>query len=387
MYRSKKKRNVIIFSLIGVLLCMAVGYAAFNTELKISGTSKVTSNWDIEITNVTNGTPVGSAENTVAPTWDALTASMEADLYEKGDAMEYDVTIENKGTIDAKLNDVLTNIENANSEAVNITFSGYTKGEILKSKSVKVIHVKIEYNPNYDGEETSSEVEIKFDYGQNNNETEAPENTHLITYDCTTNGGNDCSNNNEYLVTGSSVDLTKKGTKDNYDFMGWNTDSKATEALSELTVTDTDITLYAIFKAKDTTAPIIDSVNTSTTSNSITVVVAAHDDESGISKYEFSINDIGVEYSTNTNYPLNNIVYYQFDKLNQKNILNNEYVQKRMQIVMPYVDDGTIFLGFDASLHLGIGGHIKVGWDTEVPLTDVLYTVGPNIFSQNLKMR
>ena len=106
-----------------------------------------------------------------------------------------------------------------------------------------------------------------------------------------------------------------------------------------------------------------------------------------VGSYEFSINDIGVEYSTNTNYPLNNIVYYQFDKLNQKNILNNEYVQKRMQIVMPYVDDGTIFLGFDASLHLGIGGHIKVGWDTEVPLTDVLYTVGPNIFSQNLKMR
>ena len=56
MYRSKKKRNIIIVSLIGVLLCMVVGYAAFNTELKISGTSKVTSNWDIEITNVTSGT-------------------------------------------------------------------------------------------------------------------------------------------------------------------------------------------------------------------------------------------------------------------------------------------------------------------------------------------
>ena len=270
---------------------MGIGYAAFNTELKISGTSKVTSNWDIEITNVTPGTPTGSAENTVAPKWDALTASMEADLYEKGDAMEYDVTIENKGTIDAKLNDVLTNIENSNSEAVNITFSGYTKGEILKSKSVKVIHVKIEYNPNYDGEETSSEVEIKFDYGQNNDETSPPENTHLITYDCITNGGNDCSNNNEYLVTGSSVDLTKKGTKDNYDFVGWNTDKDSAEALTELTVGDTDITLYAIFKAKDTTPPIIDNISTSTTSNSITVVVAAHDDESGISKYEFSIND------------------------------------------------------------------------------------------------
>ena len=166
MHRSKKKRNIVIFSLIGVLFCMGIGYAAFNTELKISGTSKVTSNWDIEITNVTPGTPTGSAENTVAPKWDALTASMEADLYEKGDAMEYDVTIENKGTIDAKLNDILTNIENSNSEAVNITFSGYTKGEVLKSGSIKIIHVKIEYNPNYEGGETSSEVEIDFDYGQ-----------------------------------------------------------------------------------------------------------------------------------------------------------------------------------------------------------------------------
>ena len=291
MYRSKKKRNIVIFSLIGILFCMGIGYAAFNTELKISGTSKVTSNWDIEITNVTPGTPTGSAENTVAPKWDALTASMEADLYEKGDAMEYDVTIENKGTIDAKLNNILTNLENSNSEAVNITFTGYTKGEILKSKSIKIIHVKIEYNPNYEGEETSSEVEINFDYGQNNDETSPPENTHLITYDCITNGGNDCSSNNEYLVTGTPVDLTKTGTKDNYDFAGWNTDKDSKEVLTELTVGDTDITLYAIFKAKDTTPPIIDNISTSTTSNSITVVVAAHDDESGISKYEFSIND------------------------------------------------------------------------------------------------
>ena len=278
---------------------MGIGYAAFNTELKISGTSKVTSNWDIEITNVTPGTPTGSAENTVAPKWDALTASMEADLYEKGDAMEYDVTIENKGTIDAKLNNILTNLENSNSEAVNITFSGYTKGEILKSKAIKVIHVKIEYNPNYEGGETSSEVEIDFDYGQNNDETSPPENTHLVKYDCTTNGGNDCSSNNEYLVSGTAVDLSKTGSKNNYDFVGWNTDSKATEALTELTVGDTDITLYAIFKAKDTTPPIIDNISTSTTSNSITVVVAAHDDESGIKKYEFSIND--GEYIDNGN--------------------------------------------------------------------------------------
>ncbi len=61
---------------------------------------------------------------------------MEADLYDKGDSMEYDVTIENKGTLDVKLNDILTNVEKENNEAVLITFTGYTKGEILKAGPV-----------------------------------------------------------------------------------------------------------------------------------------------------------------------------------------------------------------------------------------------------------
>ena len=69
MHRNKKKRNIIIFSLVGVLLCMVAGYAAFQTRLEIKGTSKVTSNWNILITNVTEGTPTGSAENAVKPSW------------------------------------------------------------------------------------------------------------------------------------------------------------------------------------------------------------------------------------------------------------------------------------------------------------------------------
>ena len=98
--------------------------------------------------------------------------------------MEYDVTIENKGTLDVKLNDILTNVEKENNDAVLITFTGYTKGEILKAGASKIVHVKIEYNPEYEGGETSSEVEINFDYVQNNNETGNPNIQYLITYDC-----------------------------------------------------------------------------------------------------------------------------------------------------------------------------------------------------------
>ena len=268
---------------------MVIGYAAFNTELKISGTSKVTSNWDIRITNVTDGTPTGSAKNTVKPSWTTLTASMEADLYEKGDAMEYDVTIENRGTLDAKLNDILTNTQNSNSEAVIITFSGYTKGEVLEHGKSKLVHVKIEYNPNYDGEETSSEVEVKFDYTQENKDPEAPQ-SYLVKYDCVTNGGEDCSQNDEYMISGSEINLNKQGNKQRYEFIGWNTDKDALVGLNHLTVENSNITLYAIYKAKDTTKPIIDKISTTSTTNSITVVVSAHDDESKIVKYEYSLD-------------------------------------------------------------------------------------------------
>ena len=226
---------------------MVVGYAAFNTELKISGTSKVTSNWDIRITNVTDGTPTGSAKNTVKPSWTTLTASMEADLYKKGDAMEYDVTIENRGTLDAKLNDILTNTQNSNSEAVIITFSGYTKGEVLEHGKSKLVHVKIEYNPNYEGEPTSSEVEIEFEYTQENKDPEAPS-TYLLTYDYKTNGGERTDSEGEYLASGSKVDLNIKAYKNGWTFVGWNTDKDALVGLTEYQMPVGTSTLYAIYK-------------------------------------------------------------------------------------------------------------------------------------------
>ena len=226
---------------------MVAGYATFQTQLKVTGSSTVTSNWDIQITNVTEGTPTGSAENAVAPSFDKLWASMEANLYDKGDAMEYDVTIENKGTLDAKLNDIITNLENSNNEAVIITFSGYTKGEILKSGESKIVHVKIEYNPEYEGGETSSEVEINFDYTQNNNEENNPDNQYLLTYDYQTNGGQSVDLNQEYLVNGSNVDLSNTATKEGWTFVGWNTDKDAEIGLKSYQMPAGNTTLYAIY--------------------------------------------------------------------------------------------------------------------------------------------
>ena len=48
----RKKRNIIIGCLCGVLLLMVVGYAAFSSVLNIKGTSNINSNWSVLITNI-----------------------------------------------------------------------------------------------------------------------------------------------------------------------------------------------------------------------------------------------------------------------------------------------------------------------------------------------
>ena len=184
-------------------------------------------------------------------------------------------------------------ITNSNNEAVKITSSGLTKGQTLYKNSTATLKVKIEYNSSYEGDAsgTSGEAKIDLDFVQNSGGTIEPEKNHLVTYDYSANGGTSTTAENEYINEGESINLSYTATKGGYDFIGWNTNKDAQEGLKELIMGTSDVTLYAIFRAPDTTPPVIENVSTSSTTNSITVVVTASDEESGISKYEFKIND------------------------------------------------------------------------------------------------
>ena len=247
MHKTRKNRLLIIGSLLSLLLMITVGYAIFETQLEIKGKGRITSNWDIRITNVTAGTPTGNAENTVAPTWTDLTANMEANLYSKGDAMDYDVTISNRGTLDAKLDDVIGTP--SNNAAVIITFSGYVKGEVLPVNGDKIIHVKIAYNPDYNGGEASGTSQIEFIYIQDFPEGPEPGNNgHILMYNYTANKGNSTTGTNTYLTEGTPVNLTPTATKQwGWTFTGWNTDQSAHTGLQSLSMPNQDTTIYALF--------------------------------------------------------------------------------------------------------------------------------------------
>ena len=225
---------------------MAIGYAAFQTNLDVKGNSQITSNWDVEIINVKEGEKAGLAESAKTPTWTKTEASMETNLYQKGDSMSYIVTIENKGSFDAKLDNINLG-KGTNEEAVNITFSGYTKGQTLFKGTTTDITVTISYNPNYEGGETSSEVNTDFEFSQAEGGTITPTTDHLVTYDYLTNGGTSSNSENEYLPEGSNINLDYTAEKEGYEFVGWNTNASAREGLKDIQINE-DTTLYAIFK-------------------------------------------------------------------------------------------------------------------------------------------
>ena len=246
MHRENKRNKIIIFSLIGILLLMAAGYAAFKTNLEIKGNTKITSNWDVEIINISEGEKTGKAKSAKTPSWTKTEANMEANLYGKEDSISYIVTIENKGTLDAKLDNI--NIgEGTNEDAINVSFSGYIKGQTLKKQSRMDVKVTISYNPNYEGGETSSEINTSFDFVQNEGGNIKPTNDYLVTYNYITNGGTSSNAENEYLPEGSNINLSYTASKEGYEFVGWNTSALAKEGLTELTLTE-NTTLFAIFK-------------------------------------------------------------------------------------------------------------------------------------------
>ena len=92
-------------------------------------------------------------------------------------------------------------------------------------------------------------------------------NRYTVTYNVSSNGGN-WSDNSTKPVTkdyywGQDVDLTLTAQKADYDFLGWNTDSSATEAIKSLVMPQEDVTLYALYSG-DVTAKFVDSLGVRT---------------------------------------------------------------------------------------------------------------------------
>ena len=153
---------------------MAVGYAAFSSQFKISGTSSVTSSWDVEITNIESTNVIGSATNGSAPTYTKTTATFNTNLVSPGDSITYDVTVENKGSIDATLKTITKT--DTNNSAILFETSGIKEGDSLLVGAKAHMFVKVTYNQTITSQpkNLTSTLKVTLDYVQKTSSTVTP---------------------------------------------------------------------------------------------------------------------------------------------------------------------------------------------------------------------
>ena len=161
-----RQRNYIILGLCSILLVMAAGYAAFRTQLTINGTSNITSDWKVLITDIQSKTLAGAATDAEIPSHTETTATFKTSLVSPGDSMQYDITVENRGDIDAVLESI--DVKTSENEAILFETSGIKRGDKLLPEESDVLTVVVTYNPEVTDqpENLNSEVTVTLNYVQ-----------------------------------------------------------------------------------------------------------------------------------------------------------------------------------------------------------------------------
>ena len=157
---NRTQRNYIILGLCAILVIMGVGYAAFSSQLKITGTSNIDSIWDVQITDIQSSVVVGTPTNQIEPTHDKLSATFHTKLYKPNDTMKYDITVSNLGSVDAKLDKI--NVPENSSTAISYEVTGIKKGDLLKSNETALLTVTVKYN-DVTSQPSQEELNINFD--------------------------------------------------------------------------------------------------------------------------------------------------------------------------------------------------------------------------------
>ena len=107
-------------------------------------------------------------------------------------------------------------------------------------------------------------------------------NSYRVTYDYWTNGGTAASDAGAYVDYGEAVPLTPTAAKEGWTFVGWSTVWDTTTKLTSLTMSDSDIVLYAIYK-KDITVTIVEQTDSGRSSRTITKTIYNRETETDFS--------------------------------------------------------------------------------------------------------
>ncbi len=146
----KKKKSVIIFIFLVTLLFLTVGYSSFATDYDIKGIAEITGIWNVKITGVT----IEAVDETClsdeycdpgTPEFTDTSVTFNAKLAKPGNTITYRITIENAGTIEAKLDKIVYDLDNDTGSSA-IYYTATSPQEILKKGETTSFIVQVEYD-------------------------------------------------------------------------------------------------------------------------------------------------------------------------------------------------------------------------------------------------
>ena len=161
-------KKILLIGLIIVVISMSIGYALYSTSLKVKGTGNIDSNFNIEVTGITEDKKEGKAVSITNPTYTKTSATFNTKLSREKDNIEYKVEITNKGSIDGKIENIT--ITNPN-ELIKVETRGIEKGQIIKSGEAKEYIVRV-YIPEGTkiNEDITSKIEVNTEIIQDDNQ-------------------------------------------------------------------------------------------------------------------------------------------------------------------------------------------------------------------------
>ena len=163
---NKNHRKYFILGLCMILVIMGVGYAAFSSQLKITGTSTIASEWIIKITDIQSTVQSGNASDIEIPAHTDTTATFKTNLISPGDSMKYDIIVENQGNIDGVLESL--DVNTGSNNAITFETSGIKEGDTLLHGEKDILTVIVSYNSSVTSqpENTNSTITVTLNYKQ-----------------------------------------------------------------------------------------------------------------------------------------------------------------------------------------------------------------------------
>ena len=156
MEKERRTKALVIVVLLVVIAGLTVAFAALSTTLNINGTAYLdAAKWGIRFENLSSPTKVGKATTTgtakIEETKAAEITGMNVSLSIPGDKVTYTVDLVNKGTINAKIDNIEKTVLTSEQQRY-LTFkvtdkNGYEikQGDILEKGETKKITITIEF--------------------------------------------------------------------------------------------------------------------------------------------------------------------------------------------------------------------------------------------------